>query len=138
MFRSLRLAALLVIVAACARPAQGPPAIEGTWTVASAVLGGRTLPAAVFGNSPLVLVAGRYQFQTDSGEYRILPDASPAALDVIGRKGPNAGKTIPTIFTMQGDTLVIAYDLSATARPTTFTSEAGSRVFLARYVRASK
>lgn len=134
---STRLAAVLfVLTTACARPPMGPPAIEGTWTIVSAASGGRAFPASAFGGSALVLAGGRYQFQADSGEYRILPDLSPAALDVIGRKGPNAGKTIPTIFTMQGDTLVIAYDLSGTARPTSFTSEAGSRVFLARYLRA--
>ncbi len=135
--RLLRLA-VLIAFAACARPAQGPPSVEGTWNVAGATLGGRELPAAVFANTPLLLDHGRYRFQTDSGEYRVMPDASPAAMDVVGHKGPNAGKTIPTIFKMQGDTLVICYDLAGAVRPTEFASAAGSRHFLARYVRAGK
>ena len=121
----------------CAAPPQGAPAIEGTWAIASTTLGGQELPLAAFQNSPLRLAGGRYVFQNDSGEYSVIPDAVPTAIDVRGRQGPNAGKTIPAIFKLQGDTLTICYDLSCKARPKDFRSEAGTQLFLARYTRTS-
>ena len=116
---------------------QGTPAIEGTWAIASASLGGKELPLAAFQNNPLRLAGGRYSFQNDSGEYSVIRDAVPTAIDVRGRQGPNAGRTIPAIFKVQGDTLTICYDLSGKARPKDFRSEAGTQLFLVRYTRTS-
>lgn len=137
---SLRLlvAAFLAIALGCAAaPRQTAPAIDGDWKVASATLGGQTLPLSVFDDSPLRLAGGRYEFQNDTGQYVIVPGSVPTALDVRGIRGPNAGRTIPAILKMAGDTLVIAYDLSGTSRPADFRSDPGTQVFLARYVRAS-
>ena len=83
------------------------------------------------------MAGGQYSFQSDSGEYAVIPDSVPAGMDVRGRAGPNAGKTIPAIFKVQGDTLTICYDLSGKARPTDFRSEAGTQLFLVRYTRSS-
>ena len=121
----------------CAVRPHHTPAIEGTWAITSASLGGQELPLAAFQSSPLRLAGGRYAFQNDSGEYSMIPDSVPAAIDVRGRQGPNAGRTIPAIFKVQGDTLTICYDLSGTARPKDFRSEAGTQLFLVRYTRTS-
>ena len=64
------------------------------------------------------------------------PDLRRGALDVVGVVGPNAGKTFPSIFALQGDTLTICYDMSGTARPTEFVSPPGTMILLARYVRS--
>ena len=130
-------AGLVATALGCAAPSPATPAIEGTWVVASAALGGKDLPLQAFQNSPLRMAGGRYAFQSDSGEYAVIPGAVPAALEVRGRQGPNAGKTIPAIFKVQGDTLTICYDLSGTARPKDFRSEPGTQLFLARYTRTS-
>lgn len=137
---SLRLlvGAILATALGCAAaPRQSAPAIDGDWRVAGATLGGQTLPLSVFDDSRLRLAAGRYAFQNDTGQYVLVPGSVPTAIDVRGVRGPNAGRTIPAILRMEGDTLVIAYDLSGTSRPADFHSDPGTQVFLARYVRAS-
>jgi uncharacterized protein (TIGR03067 family) len=129
----LLLAALFLF--GCQSMPKKTSAIEGEWAFASATLGGKDLPLAVFGNSHLNLVAGHYEFQKDVGDYVILPGSDPAATDVVGRQGPNAGKTIPAIYRLDGDSLTICYDLSSKARPSAFQSDTGSQIFLVKYVR---
>ena len=131
------LVALLATTLACAALPRGTPAIEGTWVVTRATLGGKEVPLAAFQNSALRLAGGQYAFRNDSGEYAVIADAVPSAIDVRGRVGPNAGKTIPAIFDLRGDTLTICYDLSGKARPKDFRSDAGTLLYLARYTRAA-
>ena len=41
----------------------------------------------------------------------------PRAMDIVGTKGPNQGKTIPAIYEFTDTTLRVCYDLSGKARP---------------------
>lgn len=127
---------LAAIALACARTPT-PPALDGSWAIISAQLGGKDLPVTVFGNSRLQLAAGKYVFQNDTGEYAVIPGTQPAALEIRGQHGPNAGKTIPTIFQLQADTLTICYDLSGSSRPKAFVSDSGTQLFLVRYIRSA-
>lgn len=71
----------------------------------------------------------------DRGTYTIDSASVPAAMTITGVDGPNAGKTIPAIFEIDGDTLTVCYNLVGAARPGAFESPAGSMLFLVRYGR---
>ena len=130
-------AAFLATAPGCKAAPGGVASIEGTWGIARAELGGKQLPLAVFENGTLRLTAGKYEFQKDIGDYSVTAGTHPTAIDVMGRQGPNAGKTIPAIFRLQADTLTICYDLSCKARPKDFKTEAGTQLFLVRYIRSA-
>lgn len=131
------LIAVLFVLVACS-PADYTASVDGTWYIASASLGGVEMSVPELGSVPLELHDGSYIYQNDTGTYSLMPDSKPAALDVKGERGPNAGKTIPAIYKMENDTLTICYDLSMTERPKTFASEPGTQTFLAKYTKHSK
>src|SRR4030095_5101568 len=81
----------------------------------------------------LILADGRYTFQNDKGEYKLSPSEKPKAMDIIGKEGPNQGKTFLAIYELSGDTLRICYDLSGKTRPQEFSTKAGTRQFLVTY-----
>jgi len=62
------------------------------------------------------------------------PAVSPLALLITGVEGPNAGRTIPSIFQLVGDRLRICYGLDGTM-PTSFTTTPGAPRYLATYKR---
>lgn len=107
--------------------------IEGTWVIVEAELGGQKLEAIK--GTKLVLTAGRYQYQTDKGEYKLYPAEAIKAMDIVGIEGPNQGKTLLAIYELNGDQLTICYDLTGKARPKEFKAEAGRRQFLVTYRR---
>ena len=120
----------------CASPTLVRQPIEGDWVIVSATLAGQVLPPSAIADGKLHLDANRYEFQNDRGDYVVLSATSPAALDTHGTDGPNAGRTILAIFSIKDDTMIVAYDLSGTKRPTSFESHAGTREYVVRYRRA--
>ena len=126
---------LVVLAWGCSGGSDPAPSIEGSWQINSAIMGGQDLPIQGLQGTPLVLKGGTYTFQNDTGQYSLVPATNPAGIDVHGVAGPNAGKTIPAIFKLEGDTLTICYNLLGTDRPTEFASGPGSQLFLARYAR---
>jgi uncharacterized protein (TIGR03067 family) len=117
---------------------EGQKAIEGTWIVVAAELGGRKLPDEGLKETRLVLADGRYTYLTDQGTYKLVPAEgaeAPMAMDIIGTNGPNQGKTLLAIYELAGDTLRICYDLEGKQRPREFATRAGTRQFLATYKR---
>ena len=59
----------------------------------------KTIGLKLIKNDYEVLVAGH----PDKGTWSIDPDAKPKAMTVKGVKGPNAGKTFPCIYELDGD-----------------------------------
>ena len=110
--------------------------LEGTWVIEAAELGGQKLDALK--GARLTMAEGKYEFQNDKGDYKLSVAEKLNALDIIGKEGPNQGKTILTIYQLDGDSLKICYDLTGKARPTEFKTEAGSRLFLVSYRRENK
>ena len=129
---------LMVILEGCASSAlvsTEAQLIQGEWAFRSAELAGKPVPLSAFQGSRLKLRDGKYEFQNDRGEYVLKLNGSPKELDVLGKEGPNAGKTIPAIFVLDADSLVVCYDMEGKARPKAFESRPGSKMFLARYQR---
>jgi uncharacterized protein (TIGR03067 family) len=123
----------LAVAVACAAPAPAP--LDGSWTITHATLAGKDMSPSLFQGSTLQLAGGHYVFQNDTGDYRASPDSAPAILDIQGRAGPNAGKTIPAIYQVTSDSLIICYNLAGGARPTAFVSDSGTLLFLVHYAR---
>jgi uncharacterized protein (TIGR03067 family) len=109
--------------------------LDGTWIAVSAELGGTTMPAAALSTIRLVLSDGHYTLGNDRGSYHVDERVTPAAIDVAGSDGPSSGRQIPAIFEFSDGLLRICYDLSCTARPKTFHSSVGSKLFLVTYRR---
>jgi hypothetical protein len=63
------------------------------------------------------------------------PAQEPRALDIVGTKGPNQGKTILAIYELTDSNLRICYDLSGKARPKEFKTKADTQLFLVEYKR---
>jgi len=43
--------------------------------------------------------------------------ASPQTMDIVGREGPNAGRTMLAIYQLEADRLTVCYDLDGKERP---------------------
>jgi uncharacterized protein (TIGR03067 family) len=71
----------------------------------------------------LVLDSGGYSIVdrtnhiVDSGEYLVDDAASPQTMDIVGREGPNAGRTMLAIYQLEADRLTVCYDLDGHERP---------------------
>jgi uncharacterized protein (TIGR03067 family) len=136
------LCCLLSTVAAAADPPPPPapaPALDGSWLPVKAELGGQPFPAPVLATMKLVLAGDRYTVfvgkAKDEGTVTHVPDTVPAALDITGVEGPNAGRTIPAIYQARGDTLEVCYNLGGPERPATFATASGTQQFLVTYCR---
>jgi uncharacterized protein (TIGR03067 family) len=113
--------------------------LQGTWLPSAAELGGQAFPDEVRKTIKLVLKDDKYTVtvgkEVDQGTVRLMPSATPKAMDITGTEGPNKGKTILAIYECKGDTLRVCYDLSGKKRPTEFKTEAGTQLFLVEYKR---
>ncbi|HEY0943863.1 MAG TPA: TIGR03067 domain-containing protein [Opitutaceae bacterium] len=111
--------------------------LDGTWIPQGAEFGGQSLPLPP---ARFVIAGARYVVETgdarDEGVLRIDAAATPAAIDIVGTAGPNAGKTIPAIFRMRGELLQLCYEVSDTPRrPIAFGTAPGSVQLMVRYRR---
>jgi uncharacterized protein (TIGR03067 family) len=131
------LTGLLVALAltACAHIPATRSTLAGQWAPQSAELGGQVFPVASFGGATLQLTADTYEFAGDRGTYATVSTNPPARMDIRGRQGPNAGRTIQAIYRLASDSLTVCYQLGPGARPSDFTSAGGSQVLLVHYKR---
>jgi uncharacterized protein (TIGR03067 family) len=117
--------------------------LDGTWLPSSAELGGKKFPDEVRKSLKLVIKDDKYTVTvekegTDEGTVKLMPSATPKAMDITGTKGANKGKTYLAIYEHTGDTLRVCYDLSGKNRPTEFKSKEGTLLFLVEYKRQKK
>lgn len=116
-----------------------PDLIEGTWQPFKAELAGEHAPEMALASMQLVIGAGTYAVHfggeiSDTGSYKIRPAAEVHAITLLGERGANQGRTIPSIYQLVGDRLRICYGLDGIA-PTSFASPVGSRFYLVSYRR---
>ena len=114
--------------------------MDGTWLPTAAELGGKQFPDDVRKSIKLVIKDDEYTVTvgnegTDRGTVKLMPSASPKAMDITGTEGPNRGKTILAIYERKGDTLRVCYDMSGKQRPTAFRTKTGTQLFLVEYQR---
>jgi len=114
---------------------QQAPTLAGQWMPVSAELAGQDFPVARFGGATLQLTDSTYEFAGDKGTYVVLSAKSPGTMDIQGREGPNAGRTIPAIFELSDEQLTVGYQLGSRERPIEFTSPKGSQVLIVEYRR---
>lgn len=131
---------LATLAVASAQPTDEMKASAGKWTVGKATLGGKDITKAFKGVELVLAPDGGYSLtiggETDKGTVKVDAARTPKEMDIVGTDGPNKGKTIKTIYKLDGDTMTVCYELGDGPRPTAFESKAGTKVFLAEYKRA--
>jgi uncharacterized protein (TIGR03067 family) len=140
-----RLLACSVLVCLCLGSLAGGDAkddsekLQGSWKPVTAELAGKPFPEQVIKTMKLVLNNGKYTVtvgaQTDEGTVKLDPIRKPRAMDIVGTKGANQGKTIPAIYELTDSTLRICYDLSGKERPKQFNTKPNTQLFLVEYKR---
>jgi uncharacterized protein (TIGR03067 family) len=110
---------------------------DGKWQAVEAELAGKEFPPEVTRSIQLTIDGEKYLVTTSEGEDRgtvcYLPDAKPSAMDITGTMGPNKGKTFLAIYKLEGERLIVCYDLGGKARPKEFKTEARTMLFLVTY-----
>jgi uncharacterized protein (TIGR03067 family) len=114
------------------------PNLTGIWVPMGAELSGRYYDLANFRRTLLeVKPDGSYEFAGDKGGITLLPgSAPPYKMDIVGKQGPNAGRTILASYAMDGEELTVCYQLARDGeRPASLNSPADSQILLIRYKR---
>ncbi len=136
---ALLCAALLCASLAFAADKKDDAAIQGTWLPEKAELAGQPFPDEIRKSIKLVIEGDKYTVtlgqKVDRGTIGVDASGKPKNLDIVGSEGPNKGKTIHTIYELDGDTLRVCYDLSGEGRPKEFQTKAGTQLFLVTYKR---
>jgi len=136
MHRRVAVLVSTLIIGGCMSPQAGGPKLAGTWAPDSAMLGGAPLPIPAFNGAKLHLTDSTYEFGGDKGSIVLPSSGTPAAMDIIGHEGPNAGRTILAIYRLSSNSLTVGYQLDkGGARPADFTSPAGTQVMVVHYSR---
>jgi uncharacterized protein (TIGR03067 family) len=97
--------------------------LEGTWVPIAADVAGKALVIGELRVKYLVLDSGGYCIidrgnrVVDTGNYLVNESARPATMDIVGREGANAGRTMLAIYRLEGDNLTVCYDLDGSDRP---------------------
>jgi uncharacterized protein (TIGR03067 family) len=132
------------LTALAAQELDDAKALHGTWIPVKAELGGQPMPDAVLKTITLKLNNSEYEVSVagepgpDKGTWTLDSTARPKGMKITGVKGPNAGKTFPAIYELEGDRFRVCYDLSGAKRPTEFKTSAGTQLYLVTYKRNQK
>ena len=116
--------------------------LEGAWVPVAANVAGRELVVNDLRVKYLVLDAGGYSIVdrtnriVDSGEYLVDDAASPQTMDIVGREGPNAGRTMLAIYQLDADRLTVCYDLDGKERPSDMQPREDKLLLSITYTRA--
>jgi uncharacterized protein (TIGR03067 family) len=119
-------------------------ALAGAWVPVAASICGQDLSVGELRVRYLVLDGHDYRIidrsnqVVDRGEYLIDANARPQAIDICGRTGPHAGRNLLGIFSLDGDRLVVCYDLEeGTERPQQMQAREDQLLLSITYERAS-
>ena len=114
--------------------------LTGDWQALSGVLAGEPLPEEVVQATTLSLSETEYVVNLagnlDQGACQIDTDSDPIRIRIEGQRGPNSGKTYLAILEfVTADEIRIAYDLSGTTYPTSFTPTSVPSSYVATFER---
>lgn len=141
MIRSAFLSAALVTLVACGGSETAPETatLYDSWQVSSLIASGAPMPDAVTSTMSTTLTETTYNAvvagQSDKGTIRVDASTTPPRIDIVGTEGPNAGSLIKSIYKLDGDTLIISYDVTGEAYPTDFESKPGRTDMVVTYER---
>jgi uncharacterized protein (TIGR03067 family) len=91
----------------------------------------------------LLLEADRYGIVdhsnqvVDGGCIEVDEQHTPPAMDIVGRSGPHAGRTMRAIYQLRGDELTVCYDLEGRGRPANMQPQADQLLLRITYTRAA-
>ena len=120
-----------------------PRTLEGAWVPVAASVSGQELLVAELRVKYLVLdghdysIIDRTNQVVDRGEYLVDTSASPQAIDIVGRDGPNAGRSMLAIFEIEGNRLTVCYDLDGKHRPANMIAQDDQLLLSITYERAA-
>jgi uncharacterized protein (TIGR03067 family) len=89
----------------------------------AATVGASQLEVADLRVRYLLLEAGTFRIVdrsnhvVDGGRYHVNEACTPATMDIIGDRGPGAGRSMLAVFELKGDELTVCYDLEGQVRP---------------------
>jgi uncharacterized protein (TIGR03067 family) len=128
-------------VAAADNGAQQP--LQGAWVPVAASVAGNALAVEELRVRYLLLDGGGYRIidrsnrVVDGGAYRVNPQLTPATMDIVGRSGPHAGRTMLAVYQLRGDELTVCYDLEGGERPAGLTPADERLLVCITYARAA-
>jgi uncharacterized protein (TIGR03067 family) len=117
--------------------------LAGSWVPVAANVSGKELVVAELRVKYLVLdgrdysIIDRSNQIVDKGEYLVNDNAIPWTIDIVGRDGPNAGRSMLAIFQLEGDRLTVCYDLDSDARPSNMEPLEDQLLLCITYARAA-
>src|SRR5262249_2236517 len=106
-----------------ARTSEERRALEGAWVPVAVSVAGQSLEPAELRVRYLLIEGDGYRIidrsnrVVDSGHYTLKAGLDPAAIDIVGESGPNAGKTLCAVYELDGDELTLCYDVEGGERP---------------------
>lgn len=115
---------------------KAPKEVQGAWVAVKGELGGKPLPEAFFKVINLTIDGETYIVQAESpdkGDLKFGEVDSLKSMDIIGKEGPNKGKTFLAIYKIQDENLVIVYDMEGKTRPTKFETVKGKNQLMLTY-----
>src|SRR5262245_27712809 len=136
-------ASLLFASAAVAADADAElKALEGNWVIDAAKLDGRD-HTDDYAGMRLILKGTDYTIEfgenSDKGTFSVNAEKMPKWIDIkTGAKGPFMGKTLPGIYKIDGDKLVLCCHADAETRPGDFDAKSKTRNMLLTYKREKK
>jgi len=103
--------------------------LEGAWVpIAASVAGSRVAVDEL---------RVRYLLLEDGGRYLVNEQLTPATLDIVGRSGPHAGRTMRAIYELRDDELTVCYDLEGGERPANMQPQEDQLLLRITYTRAA-
>jgi uncharacterized protein (TIGR03067 family) len=116
--------------------------LEGTWAPVDGELKGKPLPPELKEKIRITFSGDKISIQRQQGDvghatFKLDPAKKPRHIDITPSDGPEAGKTVPGIYEVEGDRLKLAIaEGEGAARPAEFKAPEGSRVTYLLFERA--
>lgn len=111
--------------------------LQGTWLPVSAEMGGQKLTEEFLRKTSLSLRQEKYTVRVgdtnDHGVIKLVADTLPKAMDITSSDPAQEGKSFPAIFEVEGNSLLVCYDLEGKKRPNAFKSPMGTQWLLIQY-----
>ena len=116
--------------------------IQGAWKMTYAEVKGLPLPPNKIAALKLVFKGDKHILYNGEkieamGSHRLDPAKKQKAIDITEEEGPNKGKSTRGIYLLDDDVFTVCYNTPDMARPTAFTSKAGSTIYLFIYKRVA-